>query len=303
MACSKGEEYSIGQCWKSCPVGYTGVGPQCMRSCPPGFKDAQTMCLKPVLDRGAPIAPSLLACAANQRDDGLNCWDTLECSYVPGATAFQLTCTGTNAMSVPFQNRQSCPPGYVLFENMCYVACPTGYEAVGSLCAKTCPTGYPDMASANGLPGLQCAKSSVTREPGHPLLNGLARITSDPRKSTLVQRYSVMSTTTEVIGSAGLQSLSDSFDPISCIGDLIQFLTGGALIQLLKWIALIGIIFFGFPLLKPFVDIIGSTLSPVGKGVGTAAGKLVESAATVTTDQINALGSVLAKSTASELAP
>lgn len=307
MQCSKGEEYSEGQCWKQCPGGYTGIGPQCMKDCPPGFKSTDTVCLKPTLPRGPPIMPRLEPCAPNQRDDGLNCWNTLECSYIPNGQKLELVCSGTNAIGVPFKSRQSCAPGYSLFNGMCYVSCPTGYDSVGSICAKQCPSGYTDMKTSSGLAGLQCAKASISRDFGTPLLAGLREITSDPRKSTLLLRYNVQQSTDASVSATLTRQLSNSFDPCSLAGQIIDFITGPGIITLLKWLAVVAFFFFGVPLISPFFQIFGALFTPVAKGVGTAvgsvgeaAGKVVSASGSLVGSTISSTGQVLGKAIVDE---
>lgn len=306
MKCAKGESYSQGQCWKSCPPGYTGTGPQCLRDCPVGFHSLDTACLKPVLQRGAPIAPKLSDCAPNQRDDGLNCWNTLECSYIPNGNRMELVCTGTNSIGTPFASRQVCPSGYSLFNGTCYVSCPTGYDSVGGLCAKRCPSGYTDVLSNTGLPGLQCGKPSIGRDFGGPILSGLFEITSDARKSTLLQRYAATQSTTSAVSTTLVQHLSSSWDPFQWIEDLLNDLP--QIITLLKIVGLIAILYFVAPIITPFVGIIGATLTPVGKGLGTAvgsvgsaAGKVVEGTGSFVGSAITSTGKAVGQSIVEEL--
>lgn len=280
-----------------------------MKNCPPGFQNVDSVCLKPTLPRGAPQMPLLEPCAPNQRDDGLNCWNTLECSYVPNVAGnkLELVCAGTNAIGTPYKSRQRCPPGYSLFNGMCSVSCPTGYDSVGSVCAKSCPTGYSDVMTNTGIPGLQCAKPSISRDFGSPVLAGLREITSDPRKSTLLQRYSAMQSVTASISESTIQQLSGSFDPCTMYEQIINFVTGPGIIKLLKLIAFIAALYFLGPAVVPLFQAVGATLTPIGKGLGTAvgsvgeaAGKVVSASGSLVGSTITSTGEVLGKAIVEE---
>lgn len=190
LACPKGEELSQGFCYPVCSPGYTGKGPLCSKQCPAGYGDMGPTCSKPMITRSNPINAIQKPCPPGQRDDGSNCWSDQNCSFVPNAdkSDFILQCTGSGTIKSTKAERTSCPPGYELIQNLCYVSCPTGYTSKGTKCTANCPTGYTDN-------GLHCIKPTVSRDRPYQLNTirsyGLKEITDDPRKSTLTKRISI----------------------------------------------------------------------------------------------------------------
>lgn len=208
LACPKGEELSQGYCYPVCTPGYTGRGPLCLKQCPAGFADLGPTCSKPLITRSNPINSIQKPCPPGQRDDGSNCWSDQNCSFVPtpDKSNFILQCTGFGTIKSTKQERTSCPAGYELIQNVCYINCPTGYSSTGTKCVANCPSGFMEN-------GLHCVKPTISRQGSSETSMrsyGLKDITDDPRKSTLIKRIQ--------IGSGGLPPTENTYKNVLGFG-------------------------------------------------------------------------------------
>jgi hypothetical protein len=301
MACPKGEVADQGQCWKPCPQGYTGFASQCVKGCPAGYDNAGNVCAKPILNRGDPIAPSLNACPDSLMENGGNCVSQQTCAYVlsPDKKNWVLQCTGTNTVAVTREQRQSCPPGYSLLNNMCYATCPSGYSAVGGLCAKDCPPGFKEYPSSVGQTGLVCIPPSSARVLGGFPSGGLTTIANDPNKTTLIRRFLANQSAQQSVAQVNTANARQAWDPTALVGSARNFLADNDdwLWGLIVIFLILVLIYLG-PTIASYFNLIFSFLTPVAKGVGEAAGsaisgvgKVAEGALSATGKDIQAVGS------------
>jgi hypothetical protein len=281
MACPKGEVEDQGQCWRPCPQGYAGFASQCFKICPAGYANAGNVCAKPVLNRGDPIAPSLNGCPDSLMENGGNCISQQTCAYVltPDKKNWILQCTGTNTVAVTRDQRQTCPAGYTLLNNMCYATCPTGYSAVGALCAKDCPAGFREYPSSLGQTGLVCIPPSSARQLGGFPTGGLTTIANDPNKTTLIRRFLASQTPQQTVAQVNTANSRTAWDPRALAITATGFFEeNDEWFWALVIIFLIVVLVYLGPSIASYFQTIFAFLTPVAKGVGELAESALESA-------------------------
>lgn len=287
--------YSSGQCWKPCTQGYVGFGSQCFKDCPVGFTQAHTVCIKPLLARGDPVAPGFSACPQSMTDDGANCIDPVSCTYVltPNKTNWALQCTGTNTIAITRAQRQTCPAGYKLLNNLCYPTCPTRYSEVGNECARDCPDSFKDVLTSTGLAGSNCAPPTLPRTLGSVPFGGLSTITSNPNKTTLISRFLANQTPVTSVNQFNTATIRQGFDLGSAGTDFLAFLEGFAIKNpdIFAFLIFIILLFVAIYLGPSIKNLFGGITSAIG-GLGSGVGKAAAGAGQAIGDVEQAVGSV-----------
>ena len=295
MNCPKGEVYDSGQCWKPCKQGYRGYGSQCFKDCPVGFTASQNVCLKSILYRGDAVAPGFSPCPESMTDDGANCVNPIVCTYVlnPNKTDWVLQCTGTNTIAITRNQRQTCPSGYKLLNNMCYPSCPTGYTEVGNECARDCPDGFKDVLSSTGLAGANCAPPSVSRTLGSLPTGGLTTITSNPNKTTLISRFLANQSPVASVNQYNTILVRKNWNLGSSWTDFLTWLEtfSTANPQTFAFLLVLIILFVAYYFGPSILGILGGFTS-FFQGVGSGAGKAVAGAGEAIGDVESAAGSI-----------
>lgn len=288
--CGPGEELSQGFCYPSCPQGHKGSGPICSKNCPDGFIDVGTSCVKPSMSRPNGQMPYLSSCAPGLRDDGNHCWADQKCTYIKNEmNQIVLSCTGCGCIRQTKAERQTCPVGFEVQNNLCYPKCYTGYTSVGTKCVANCPNGFTDI-------GTVCVKPTTVRKAGSMHSNGLKSVTDDPRKSTLALRSQLSQLQVDANKAKGFSMILGNTDAVTAafaainsssptISSLIKSVTSSS--GILSWIivAVIAIVTIGFtPGGSAVLTGIGSAISSVSgafQSAVTSVGQIAVDAADV----------------------